>query len=246
MKPTPPSDRPHVLVNMAMTADGKIATANRRVSTFGSPADEENLYRLRSTVDAVMNGARTADLNPITMDPGEAKWRRARLRRGLAEYNLRVVVSGSGTLDLGARIFQDRFSPLLILTGGRVPKARLAALQRAATAVFSDGEDRAVDFPAALRWLKREWGVKRLLCEGGGALNDALFRADLVDELHLTLCPFVVGGRAAPTIADGVGFARLAEAVPLRLHRRKANGPELFLTFRRKNPAAREDTPPKG
>ena len=233
MKTPPPSDRPHVLVNMAMTADGKIATANRRISSFGSKADAENLYRLRSTVDAVMNGARTADLNPITMGPGEAKWRRARRRRGLAEYNLRVVVSGSGTLDLGARIFQDRFSPLLIITGGRVPKARLAALKQAATAVFSESADRAVDFPGALRWLKEEWGVKRLLCEGGGALNDALFRDDLVDELHLTLCPFVVGGRTAPTISDGVGFAHLSEAVPLRLQQRKANGSELFLTFRR-------------
>ncbi len=220
-------------MNMAMTADGKIATTNRRVSSFGSSADEENLYRLRATADAVMNGARTADLNPIDMGPGPAKWRLVRRRRGLAEYNLRIVVSGSGSLDPEANIFRETFSPLLVITGGRVTKAKLARLRQAATAVFQAGDGKEVDFATAVQWLKREWGVNRLLCEGGGALNDALFRADLVDELHLTVCPVIVGGRQAPTISDGQGFARLAEAVPLRLHRQRFNGAELFLTFRR-------------
>ena len=87
-KPTagvhPPTSLPFVLINMAMTADGKIATANRLVSSFGSPRDQDHLLRLRATADAVMAGARTADLNPINMGPGPAKYRRLRLRRGLA------------------------------------------------------------------------------------------------------------------------------------------------------------------
>ncbi len=58
---------PFVLINMAMTADGKIATANRAISSFGSAHDREHLLELRATADAVMTGARTADLNPVNL-----------------------------------------------------------------------------------------------------------------------------------------------------------------------------------
>ncbi|MCX6896927.1 MAG: dihydrofolate reductase family protein, partial [Verrucomicrobia bacterium] len=81
---------PFVFVNMAMTADGKIATSNRAASSFGSRRDHDHLLELRATADAVMAGARTVDLNPINLGPGAAKFRRLRLKHGLAEYNLRV------------------------------------------------------------------------------------------------------------------------------------------------------------
>ena len=90
----------------------------------------------------------------------------------------------------------------------------------------------AIDFSTALGRLKEQWGVKRLLCEGGGELNDTLFRAGLVDELHLTVCQRIFGGRAAPTIADGIGCVRLPEAVQLELKSRQRRGDELFLVFR--------------
>jgi riboflavin-specific deaminase-like protein len=216
---------------MAMTADGKIATANRAVSSFSSRRDREHLLALRARADAVMCGARTADLNAITMGPGPAKFRRRRRRGGLAEYNLRVIVSGSGSIDPRARVFRHRFSPILILTTGRASRARLARLTALADEVKVCGR-REIDFDGALRWLRTTWGVKRLLCEGGGELNAALFRAGLVNELHLTVCPKIFGGRAAPTIADGLGAARLAQATRLRLRSLRRVGDELFLVFR--------------
>ena len=104
---------PFVFVNMAMTADGKIATANRAVSTFGSHRDHEHLLELRATADAVMAGAGTVNAAPINLGPGGAKFQRQRLKRGLAEFNLRVIVSGNGSVNPGAEIFRQRFSPLL-------------------------------------------------------------------------------------------------------------------------------------
>src|SRR5271169_4783253 len=72
------SGLPFLLINMAMTADGKIASANRAVSSFGSRRDREHLLELRATADAVMAGARTVDLNRINMGPGPEKYRRLR------------------------------------------------------------------------------------------------------------------------------------------------------------------------
>jgi len=228
---TTPMSLPFVFINMAMTADGKIATANRAVSSFGSPRDQAHLLQLRATADAVMAGARTADLNPINLGPGPAKYRRLRLRRGLAEFNLRVIVSRSGTVNPGAAIFQRRFSPIIILTTRRATAARLKKLRAVAAEVKVCGA-KEINFPRALRWLRQKWGVQRLLCEGGGELNDALFRAGLVKQLHLTVCPKIFGGRAAPTIADGLGAGSLARATQLELESARRHGDELFLVYR--------------
>src|SRR6266481_5206250 len=117
---------------MAITADGKIATANRAVSKFGSGRDRDHLLEMRATADAVMAGARTVDLNRINMGPGPARYRRLRLKRGLAESNLRIIVSRSGTVNPNAEVFKRRFSPILILTTARVDQRRLKRLRAVA------------------------------------------------------------------------------------------------------------------
>ena len=223
---------PFVFVNMAMTADGKIATANRAVSSFGSTRDHKHLLKLRATADAVMAGARTVDSAAINLGPGPARFRRLRLKNGLMEYNLRVIVSGNGSLNPAAEVFKHHFSPILILTTGRMSKVRLRQLRALADEVKVCGRQE-INFRKAFSWLRGKWGVKRLLSEGGGGLNDALFRAGLVDELYLTICPKIFGGRNAPVIADGRGFRRLAEALPLQIKSFKHIGNELFAVFRR-------------
>lgn len=229
----PLSAFPTVLINVAMTADGKIATANRAVSTFGSRRDQEHMYELRTTADAVMSGARTVDLKPVTLTPGAAKYRRRRLKAGLAEYNLRIIVSGSGSIDPEAEIFKHRLSPIIILTTRRASARRLKVLRELADEVKVCGNQQ-LDFRRALLWLHRKWNVRRLLCEGGGELNDALFRANLVDEVHLTICPRIFGGRTAPTLADGLGAKSLHQATPLELRSARRHGEELFLVYARR------------
>jgi len=222
---------PFVYLNVATTADGKLAPANRKFVAFSSRRDQELLLELRARADAVMAGARTVDLVPVNLGPGPAKYRRLRLSRGLAEYNLRVVVSGSGTLDPRAAIFRRRFSPIIVLASGRAAEKNLRRLREVAGEVKVFGE-KQIDFAAALNWLRKERRVKRLLCEGGGELNAALFRAGLVDEIYQTICPIVFGGRDAPTMADGLGARDLSQATKLRLRAFKRVGQELFLVYR--------------
>ncbi len=225
-------DRPFVLVNMAMTADGKIATANRAVASFGSARDHEHLLELRATADAVMSGARTVDSAKINLGPGGAKFRRLRRQRGLAEYNVRVLVSGGGSINPRAEVFKHRFSPIIVLTTRRTSAAKLRQLRMLADEVKVCGETE-INFRTALRWLRARWGVARLLCEGGGELNDALFGAGLVDELHLTVCPKIFGGRTAPTIADGSGRLQLAAATQFKLKSTRRVADEMFLVYSR-------------
>jgi len=225
-----PASRPFVLVNMAMTADGKIATANRAVSSFGSKHDHDNLLALRATADAVMCGARTVDSSDINLGPGPVRFRELRLRRGISEYNLRVIVSGSGSINPRAEVFKHRFSPIIILTTRRMNFRSRRRLEELGAIVKACGKHE-INFRAALRWLHQQWHIKRLLCEGGGELNDALFRAGTVDELHLTVCPKIFGGRYAPTISGGLGFVSLANATQLELKSPRRVGNEMFLVY---------------
>lgn len=222
---------PFVFLNVAATADGKIAPASRRYHPFGSEHDHEMLLKLRAGADAVMAGARTVDTFPVNMGPGPKRYRDLRRRRGLAEYNLRVIVSGSGTIDPRAEIFRHRFSPIIILTTRRAGAKKLAQLRALADEVKVFGASK-INFSRALRWLRLKWKVERLLCEGGGELNQALFRAGLVSEVHVTLCPLLLGGVSAPTLADGTGAKKLDGAARLELISMKRVKGELFLAYR--------------
>ena len=230
LKPKLRDGFPFVYLNVATTADGKLAPTNRRFIPFSSKRDQELLIRLRTRCDAVMAGARTVDSVAVNLGPGGKKYRAIRLENGLGEYNFRVVVSGTGTLDPQAEIFKHKFSPLIVLVTARADKRSIHRLEQLGAIVKICGK-RELDFRYAFRWLRKEWNVRRLLCEGGGEINGALFQADLVDEIYLTLCPTIFGGRNAPTMADGIGIEKLVAARRLKLKARQQVKDEMFLVY---------------
>ena len=227
---------PFVFSNFGMTADGKIAFAKGSFTPFSSRRDREHMMELRTTSDAVMCGARTIEVTGTILGNGGEKFRKLRLKNGLAEFPLRVIVSGSGSINPAAEIFKKKFSPIVILTTARISKTNLKRLRTVADEVKICGKTE-INFPAALRWLREQWNVDRLLCEGGGELHGALIRADLLDELHLTICPKIFGGRNAPTIADGKGFFQLADAAQFILKSTNRVDDELFAVFARRKTA---------
>jgi len=165
------------------------------------------------------------------MSPGGKEYQKKRVERGLAEFNLRVIVSRTASISPKAHVFKKRFSPILLLTTEGAPKTKVNALSKAADDVFvSLGTE--LDLAAALRWLREKWKVKRLLCEGGGELNAAMFRGGFVDELYLTICPFIFGGRNAPTLADGEGIEGLTDGRRFKLKKSERVGDELFCVYR--------------
>jgi 5-amino-6-(5-phosphoribosylamino)uracil reductase len=225
------SKPPFIFSNFAIAADGKIAFAGGGFAPFSSRRDREHMMELRATADAVMCGARTIEATGTILGNGGEKFRRLRLKRGLAEYPSRVIVSGSGSIHPAAKIFKNRFSPIVILTTARISKANLKKLVAIADEVKICGKTE-INFPAALRWLCEKWNVRLLLCEGGGELHGALVRANLVDELHITICPEIFGGRTAPTIADGGGVFLLSGAAQFKLKSAQRIGDELFVVFK--------------
>ena len=209
------SRRPFVYINMAMTADGKIATANQAVSSFGSSQDFEHLLELRATADAVMTGAGTLKAQPdITLGSGPARFRRMRKEHGLVDAPVRIIVSGSGKIDPKAKMFSSKDGPIIILTTERMPKTRYQRLEQSSESVYVCGKNE-VDFPSALNWLRSEWDVA----------------TGLVDEIHLTICPQIFGGRNAPTITDRSLADRLIDAKQFKLKSMQRKNDEIFLVY---------------
>ncbi|HEU6448354.1 MAG TPA: RibD family protein [Verrucomicrobiae bacterium] len=224
---------PFVFSNFAMTADGKIAFADHEFEPFSSERDREHMMELRATADAIICGARTVEVTETILGNGGEHYRRQRLENGLAEFPLRVIASGSGSIEPAAPIFRKRFSPVIVLTTERIPKAKFKKLQAVADEVKISGK-KEINFRSALIWLRKKWNVKRLLCEGGGEIHGALIRANLVDELHLTICPAIFGGRITSTIADGGGFAKLIDSARFKLKSFEVENDELFTIYKRR------------
>ena len=192
----------HVVVNAAMSADGKLSSRRREQIAISGEADFARVDRLRAEVDAVAVGVGTvlAD-DPSLVRHDEAH--RADRRSPDAAPPARVVVDSRCRTPEDAAIL-DGGSETYVLTSESAPDERRQGLEEAGATVLVAGEER-VDLPAALAALAGE-GVDRVLVEGGGELIFSLFEAGLVDELSVFVGGMVIGGREAPTLADGEGF----------------------------------------
>ena len=193
----------HVFVNAAMSADGKLSTRRREQVRISGPDDFARVDRLRAGADAVLVGVGTvlADDPHLTVD--DPSLRAARTDRGDPANPARVVVDSSGRTPADARIL-DTEATTYVVVSSAAADARRTALAGAGAEVVVAGDDR-VALADALRELEAR-GVETLMVEGGGEIIHSLFAAGLVDELSVYVGSVIVGGRDAPTLADGDGF----------------------------------------
>ena len=207
-------ERPYVHINVAMTADGKIDTFERRGATISSQRDKERVDGLRAAADAVMVGGRTLlDENP-KLTVRSAELRAGREAIGLAPNPAKVGVAS--VVDIGPESDFLNAGParIVIFTTQGTSKKQLEFLRARGVEVFVHETER-VNLPKALSTLE-ETGINRLMVEGGATLNFELLRLGLVDELTAYVAPLVFGGESAPTLAAGPGLVRSA-AIPLKL-----------------------------
>jgi riboflavin-specific deaminase-like protein len=225
--------RPFVIATFAMTLDGKITTRTFSPIDFTSGEDKAHLMRQRSMGDAVLIGHSTLKHDNVRLGLPQAELREARVRRGQPPYPLRVIVSNEGRIDHRLNLFQTNISPIVIFSTTRMPRSnRVALLQKATLHLTRAGR---VDLSAMLQRLRAEYKVRTIACEGGATLFRALLARGLVDQLNLTIAPFLFGGANAPTLT-GLSKEFLPAAVRCRLTDMRVLGSECFLTYRIKHP----------
>jgi riboflavin-specific deaminase-like protein len=221
--------RPFVTANFAITLDGRISTRNNTPSDFSSPADKRRLLEIRGASDAVLVGARTLAADTMTIGLPDADLRAARKKRGLPEYPLRVIVTNTGRLSPAARVFTCDLPHPVVFSTRKMPTRTCTALAPVCD-LFLHLAD-TVNLAAMLATLREEYRIKRLVCEGGGTLFRALLAADLVDELHLTICPRIFGSAKAPTLT-GIAGDWLPKSTQLKLAELLPAGDECFTRWR--------------
>jgi riboflavin-specific deaminase-like protein len=223
------SPRPFVTANFALTWDARISTRKGTPADFSSPRDKRRLVEIRAPCDAVLVTAKTVAADNMSMGLPDPALRAARVSRGQAPYPLRVLVTNSGRINPKLRLFEKEFSPIVIFSTTRMPAKTRAALAGKADIWLHESE--SVNLAAMLATLRSEYRVKRLVCEGGAQIFRALLEAGFVDELHVTFCPRIFGGVAAPTLT-GVAGAFLPRSIPLRLVKMEVIDGECFLRYR--------------
>ena len=192
-----------VVVNAAMSADGKLSSRERTQVEISGPGDFDRVDQLRADSDAVMVGVGTvvADDPSLTVDSEDR--RAEREARGERPNPARVVADSRIRTPPGATVLDDAAHTYLMVSEV-APTDFVEEMEEAGATVIATGEDR-VDLVTALGKLEAE-GIDQLMVEGGGELIFSLLADGLVDELSVFVGPTLIGGRDAPTLADGDGF----------------------------------------
>ena len=218
--------RPYVILNAAMTLDGKIATATGS-SNISGEEDLERVHEIRKDCDGIMVGIGTvlADDPRLTVHKIDAK----------PEDNpVRVVVDSKCRTPVDARITNG--DAKTIIAGANEYKWDFKESDKYKTLTdkgvkFYFSGDKRVDLKALMSYLHEE-GIEKLMLEGGSTLNFSMIKAGLIDEISICIAPMVVGGVNAKTFFDGDGFDLMDEAVRLQLTDSYSLGKDLILHYK--------------
>lgn len=214
------SNRPRVIANFALTADGKTSTRNHTPTNFTSKRDFRKLLEIRSLGDALLVGRGTLEADSMSMSLPGKTLQRQRRARGQSPEPIRAVLSNSGKFDPDWKLFQSGDSERILFTTEQMPKALRKNLAPLATLQIADAT--SIDTAAVLRFLREERNVQTLVCEGGPSLFRTLLELDAIDELYLTRSSHIFGGADAPTLTgttpDFLPNIRRARLTSLEVH----------------------------
>jgi 2,5-diamino-6-(ribosylamino)-4(3H)-pyrimidinone 5'-phosphate reductase len=195
--------RPYVIVNVAMSADGKISTRERRQVRISGAQDFTRVDRLKAGCDAVMVGIGTVLADDPSLTVKSEECRKYRRKKGQDDHPVRIVVDSAGRIPPEASILQKGEGKRVVVVSRRADATKISLLEKKATIIVA-GEDE-VDLCALMNELG-VMGIHRLMVEGGGTLIAGLIEAGLVNEIYTFIGNIIIGGKDAPTITDGEGF----------------------------------------
>ena len=212
-----------VLINAAMTIDGKIAT-NLGDSTISSKQDLRRLHRLRSSVDAIIIGISTVIVDNPRLT--------VRLVKRHGTTPVRIIVDSIGRIPLDSKILKSasKINTIVAVTR-RASDERIDKIKNAGAIVIVAGT-KTVDLKE-LFFILKKMGFNKILVEGGGELNWSILQLRIVNELMVTVAPIIVGGRTATTLVEGDGYKRVSDGIKMELIKvsRQNNG-EVVLYYK--------------
>ncbi len=211
--------RPHVILSAAVTIDGKIATRTGD-SKLSSKRDKIRVHKIRSKVDAILVGSKTVQKDDPILTVRYAK----------GKNPVRVVLDSKGAISSQSRILKTCSKiPTIIAVSKAATKKNLQRLSKYPIEILFSG-DKKINVKKLLKFLSRK-KIKQILLEGGGTVNWEFINQGLIDEIIITITPFLVGGKNAISLVEGQGFDKISKSKKFKLRKIIRMGNELVLHY---------------
>jgi len=212
--------RPQVIINCAMSADGKIASPTRKQMRISCDEDIERMYRLRNECDAVLVGVGTilADDPKLTVKEKYVQH---------PKQPLRVVLDSKGRTPAHALVLNDVTKTLIITAKGKEKTYTGSHIEVVGCKTDRNG---FIDVKGVLDILYRK-GIRTLLVEGGGTVIWNFLKNKVVDDLYIFIGSCIIGGKETPTVAEGEGIKSEEDSIPLKIGEVKRVGSGLLIHY---------------
>jgi 2,5-diamino-6-(ribosylamino)-4(3H)-pyrimidinone 5'-phosphate reductase len=197
----------YTILNAAISIDGKIASIEND-SAISSKLDLVRVHKLRSTVDAIVIGICTVlKDNPML---------NVRYPTKSAKNPTRIIIDSKARIPLDSRIIKtsNKIHTIVAVTRNASTK-KIQELQNKGVQVLVSGNSK-VSIRSLFQQLEK-MGLKKIIVEGGGEINWSVLKLGLVNELIVTISPFVIGGRDAKTLVEGEGYTKISDGVKMKL-----------------------------
>ena len=217
------SKKPYIILSAAMTIDGKIASKD------GDPelSDEEDwkaVHKLRTEVDAILVGKGTI----IKDDP------KLHIKYFDHKGYYRIIIDSKLSIPIESKVinFKPNLYPTVICTTENVPNEREKLYESKGVKILKSGTREKVDIVRLMPKISA-LSVNSLLLEGGGTLNWSFLEHNLVDEIRLTIAPWVVGGKNAISLVEGEGFSKMSQGTKFSIVKVKQRDNFVLLNYKR-------------
>ncbi len=210
--------RPYVILNAAMSIDGKIATREGNIG-LSSKSDLLRVHKLRSSVDAIIVGKKTVEIdNPLLS---------VRLIKG--RNPIRIVLDPKGDISKNSKLIKTaKKIPTMLIVSEEAPK-KTENLSYFGVEVIRCGKNK-INLKRLMKILWKK-GIRKVLVEGGGATNWYFFYEKLVDEFSITVTPYILGGASTVSFVGGHGFDKIVRQNSFKLMRITRLKNELVLHY---------------
>jgi len=212
--------RPYVILSAAMTLDGKIETKMSKLK-LSSKKDTVRVHKLRAKVDAILIGKNTLEIDNPTLS----------VRHTVGKNPTRIILDSHGTIKSSSKILQtcDKIQTIIVTTN-LISAANLSRLRKFPIQIITCGNS-SVNISKLLKILHNK-GIKKIIVEGGGTINWSFLKHGFVDELIITIAPYILGGSNSKTLVEGDGFKNLLSATKLKLKKIQKINNELVVFYK--------------
>ena len=189
--------RPHVIINCAMTADGKIAQSSGAQLKISCEEDMRRVYQLRNESDAVLVG-----INTVLTDDPKLTVKEKYVKN--PKQPLRVVLDSKCRTPVDSLVVND-VAKTLIFTSRKADKKYPSNVE---LIICDTDKDGLIDLEKMLLILS-EKGIKKLMVEGGSTVIHNFLKSGLVDDFYVYIGSMILGDKNAPSLINSENFEKI-------------------------------------